>query len=131
MKTNILNAVLSVLFIATGIVAFFLSERFFNAIGDYYGTFNLHFVKDAGISYFSSGTLLLMALRNKAWRVPLTIGGAMFIVLHGLLHVQMLIMGMVPTAAGIGNEIAMVIVPAALTGVLAILRLQESKQPAG
>jgi len=127
MKTNILTAVLGTTFLFTGILAFFLPERFFDALGTYYGTFNLHFVKDAGISFFSSGCLLLASLRIRPWRVPFTIGGSMFIVLHGLFHTQMLITGMFPTGSDVAKEIALIITPAALTALLVMLRVKENQ----
>lgn len=124
MKTDSLTVVLGTFFLLTGLYAFFLPETFFNSIGDYYGIYNLHFVKDAGISFFGSGLLLLAALKYRQWQVPLTLGGAMFVVLHGLFHMQMLLMGMVPTGADIAREIALVITPAALTALLLALRLR-------
>lgn len=127
MKTNILTGILGTTFLVTGLAAFFASEQFFESIGDYYGVYNMHFVKDAGISFFSAGFLLLLSLRIVEWRTPLTLGGALWIILHGCFHIQMLFMGMIPTGADIAKEIALVITPAALTGLLLALRIRESK----
>ena len=124
MKTNLLAGILGLGFMIIGLLAFFASERFFDSLGTYYGTFNNHFVKDAGISFFCSGALLLSSIQLEQWRIPLTIGGAMFIVLHGLFHVQMLIMGMAPTGSDLIREIAIVITPAVLTFALVIARLR-------
>ena len=125
MKTNILAVVLGVSFTITGIVAFFLPQAFFDQLPDYYGVFNLHFVKDAGLAFFSSGTLILLSIRLKKWCVPLTLGGVMFVVLHGLFHIQMLLMGMAPAIADKITEIAIVIFPSLLAALLFYLRLKE------
>lgn len=127
MKTNILTGILGAIFLATGLAAFFASEQFFASIGNYYGDYNAHFVKDAGISFFSAGVLLILSLRIPKWRVPLTLGGALWIMLHGCFHIQMLLMGMFPTAADTVKEIALVITPAALTGLVLYLRVKEQK----
>ena len=52
MKTNTLAAILGFGFLAVGVMAFFWPLQFFNLWGDYYGTFNFHFVKDACIAWF-------------------------------------------------------------------------------
>ena len=131
MKTNILNAVLGFGFLVTGLFAFFYPSEFFSLLGDYYGTFNYHFVKDAGIAFISSGSLLLLSLRFIEWRLPLTLGGALFIVLHGVFHVQMLIQGMATTPADIAFEVLVVISPSVLSAILLIIRIRERSQAPG
>ena len=128
MKTNILTLVLGFGFFVTGLFAFFLPLAFFSLLGDYYGTFNFHFVKDAGIAFISSGSLLLLSLRFIEWRLPLTLGGALFVVLHGLFHLQMLIMGMATAPADIAFEVLVVISPAVLAALLLIIRIRERAQ---
>ena len=54
MKLNILAVILGIGFTVTGIFAFACPETFFGLLGKYYGAFNNHFVKDAGIAFFSS-----------------------------------------------------------------------------
>jgi hypothetical protein len=127
-KTNILNAVLGFGFLVTGLFAFFYPSEFFSLLGDYYGTFNYHFVKDAGIAFISSGSLLLLSLRFIQWRLPLTLGGVLFVVLHGLFHLQMLIMGMATTLADIAFEVLVVISPSVLAALLLIIRIRERAQ---
>jgi hypothetical protein len=127
-KTNILNAVLGFGFLVTGLFAFFYPAEFFSLLGDYYGTFNYHFVKDAGIAFISSGSLLLLSLRFIQWRLPLTLGGALFVVLHGVFHLQMLIMGMATTPADIAFEVLVVISPSALAALLLVIRIRERAQ---
>ena len=128
MKTNILTSVLGLGFIVTGLFAFFYPFDFFSLLGDYYGTFNYHFVKDAGIAFFSSGSLLLLSLRFIEWRLPLTLGGVLFVVLHGVFHLQMLIMGMATALADIAFEVLVVISPSVLAATLLIIRIRERAQ---
>jgi len=123
-----LTAVLGFGFFVTGLFAFFYPQEFFSLLGDYYGTFNYHFVKDAGIAFLSSGSLLLLSLRFIEWRLPLTLGGALFVVLHGVFHVQMLIMGMATTTADIAFEVLVVISPSVLAALLLVIRIRERVQ---
>ena len=131
MKTNILTTILGIGFFVTGLFAFFYPFEFFSLLGDYYGTFNYHFVKDAGIAFISSGSLLLLSLRFIEWRLPLTLGGALFVVLHGVFHVQMLIQGMATTLADIAFELLVVISPSVLAAILLIIRVRERAQAPG
>lgn len=128
MKLDIFAIILGIAFSVTGIFAFACSETFFNLLGSYYGTFNNHFVKDAGIAFLSSGVLLLLSARIPKWCVPLTLGGALFIVLHGLFHVQMLVVGMAPTVLDVATEVLIIISPSILTAVLLVLRIREHSQ---
>ena len=118
-------------FFVTGLFAFFYPFEFFSLLGDYYGTFNYHFVKDAGIAFISSGSLLLLSLRFIEWRLPLTLGGALFVVLHGVFHLQMLITGMATTLADIAFEVLVVISPSVLAAILLIIRIRERTQAPG
>ena len=128
MKLNILAVILGIGFAVTGIFAFASSETFFGLLGDYYGAFNSHFVKDAGIAFLSAGCLLLLSTRITKWCVPLTLGGSLFIILHGLFHIQMLIMGMAPTALDVAIELFIIISPSVLAALLLILRIREHSQ---
>jgi hypothetical protein len=128
MKLNILAVILGIGFAVTGIFAFVSSETFFGLLGDYYGAFNSHFVKDAGIAFLSAGCLLLLSTRITKWCVPLTLGGSFFIILHGLFHIQMLIMGMATTALDVAIEIFIIISPSVLAALLLILRIREHSQ---
>jgi hypothetical protein len=124
-KTNALTAVLGLGFLAAGLFAFFSPAVFFGLLGDYYGTFNYHFVKDAGIAFFSSGALLMLSLRIIEWQLPLTLGGTLFVGLHGVFHLQMLLMGMATTPADIAFEVLVVISPAALSTLVLLLRFKQ------
>lgn len=124
-KLNALNALLGFSFSAVGAYAFFDPVSFFSLLPEYYGRFNLHFVKDAGIAFGSSGLLLIAALVSRQWKLPLAIGGALFVVLHGAFHVQMLLMGMAPTLSEKVLEVMVIITPAFLTALLVVLRWLE------
>ena len=128
MKLNILAVILGIAFAATGIFAFASPETFFGLLGDYYGAFNNHFVKDAGIAFFSAGCLLILSTRIAQWCVPLTLGGSVFIILHGVFHIQMLVMGMAPTALDLAKEILIIISPSIFTALLLVLRIREHSQ---
>jgi hypothetical protein len=128
MKLNILAVILGVGFTVTGTFAFACPETFFGLLGDYYGAFNSHFVKDAGIAFFSAGCLLLLSTRITKWCVPLTLGGSLFIILHGVFHMQMLVMGMAPTALDVAIEILIIISPSIFTALLLVLRIREHSQ---
>ena len=128
MQLNLFAAVLGFGFLLTGLFAFSYPALFFSLLGDYYGTFNYHFVKDAGIAFFSSGALILLSIRLVKWRVPLMLGGALFVVLHGLFHVQMLVMGMAPTLLDITIELLIIILPSVLSAALLVLRIVEQSK---
>jgi hypothetical protein len=123
-KTNALTSLLGIGFVLNGVYAFFFSVQFFDLLPDYYGAFNNHFVKDAGIAFASSGLLLLLSLKMTAWRVPLTLGGAMFVILHGVFHLQMLTMGMATTRVELAKEWLLIITPSILTALLLVLRIR-------
>jgi len=125
MNLNIFAAILGLAFSATGVFAFSYPETFFGLLGDYYGVFNNHFVKDAGIAFFSAGCLLLLSIKMQKWSVPLTLGGSLFIILHGIFHVQMLAMGMAPTALDVAKELLIIISPSLFTALLLALRIKE------
>ena len=134
MKLNIFAAILGLGFTITGIFAFTYPESFFGLLGDYYGAYNNHFVKDAGIAFFSSGCLLLLSIKIMKWALPLTLGGSLFIILHGVFHIQMLVMGMAPTALDVAKEILIIISPSIFTLLLLVLRMREyiqNPEPAG
>jgi len=128
MLLNILALILGAGFAATGVFAFLFSEIFFSLLGAYYGTFNNHFVKDAGIAFLTSGSLILLSLKLTQWKLPLTLGGALFIILHGVFHMNMLAMGMAPTAMDVAKEILIIISPSILTAILLFLRIKEHTQ---
>ena len=128
MKVNSLTCALGLGFLLTGLFAFFQPTMFFNLLPDYYGQINIHFIKDAGISFFSSGTLLLLSLAVKKWQIPFAIGGALFVLLHAIFHIQMLFAGMAPNWLDKAIEIVVIVSPGLLAGLIVILRILESRK---
>lgn len=104
-------AVLALFYSVTGIALYFFPEPTFSALPVYYGVFNLHFIKDAGLAFLSSGVMLCAATINLSGRVNFACCAALFVVLHGLFHVQMLFSGMIP-GDFIAYEFMQVILPA-------------------
>lgn len=126
-KARILALVLGIGFSITGLFAFVYPDVFFGLLPSYYGDFNLHFTKDAGIAFFSSGSLILLSLKIEHWKVPLTLGGTLFVILHGLFHVQMLFMGMAPTIIDVIIESFVIILPSLLSVLLLVLQVRTQE----
>lgn len=101
----------------SGIALYFSPQQTFESLPAYYGDFNIHFVKDAGIAFFSSGLMLAFAAAKKALRLTFCLCASLFVVLHGLFHVQMIVGGMVPTDY-LPYELVQIILPASLLLVL-------------
>ena len=102
---------LSGFYLISGIVLFFFSQHIFNTLPEYYGLFNNHFVKDAGIAFLCSGIMLVLAVFDAARRFIYSFCASLFVVLHALFHVHMIFSGMVP-GAYLGYELLQVIAPA-------------------
>ncbi len=113
-------AVLAILFLGTGFALLFNSRSVFDGLPDYYGSFNNHFVKDAGLAYLSSGIMLAIAVFHRRSRSAFALCGAFFVVLHGIFHVTMIVNGMVPSAY-LKQEIVSVIGPALVTLTVVVL----------
>ncbi len=114
--------VLSFGFTFAGVFAFFFSESFFGLLGDDYGQFNNHFVKDAGLAFFSSGVLLIYSNLSDRWRFPLTLAGGLFVVVHGVFHIHMIFSGMISSEFGVVKEILVIVLPSLLTAFLIFIR---------
>lgn len=84
---------------------------------EYYGLFNNHFIKDAGLAFLSSGILLVFALFRESERLVYSFCASIFVVLHGLFHIQMLLGGMVP-GEYVAYELMQVVIPAFVLLVL-------------
>ena len=108
-----LLGLLAVFYLASGIALYFHPMQTFDSLPSYYGEFNHHFVKDAGLAFTSSAILLFLAVFKRRERLIYSFSASLFVVLHGLFHVQMLLSGMVPKAY-LGDELVQVIAPAML-----------------
>ena len=70
-----------------GLFMLFASEGWFARIAADPGPFNIHLVRDVGAAYVTSGVATVWGARAPAWRVPLVAAAALFLGLHGLIHV--------------------------------------------
>ena len=118
---------LAMLYLASGTALYFFALPTFESLPNYYGEFNSHFVKDAGLAFSSSAILLLLAVFNKSQRFIYSMSASLFVVFHGLFHVQMLLMGMVPTDF-IVYELLRVILPATVLLILVAVIYHHDKQ---
>ena len=84
--------------------------------------FNNHFVKDAGLAFFSSGVLLIYSNLSDRWRFPLTLAGGLFVVVHGVFHIHMIFSGMISSEFGVVKEILVIVLPSLLTAFLIFIR---------
>ena len=107
---GLLLGLMSFFYLASGIALFFFSQLTFDTMPSYYGVFNNHFIKDAGLAFTSSGILLAFALFRERDRLIFSFSASLFVVLHGLFHIQMLLGGMVPREY-LAYEVMQVIVP--------------------
>jgi hypothetical protein len=94
---------------------------------DYYGLFKYNFIKYARIVFFSSRLLFILSLHIKDWQQPLTLGGALFVMLHGLFHINMLLNGMVSTVLDSTIEIFGIVMPSLLALLLLVLRVKQGR----
>lgn len=113
----LLLGLMSLFYLASGIALYFFSQLTFDTMPGYYGVFNNHFIKDAGLAFSSSGILLVLALFRESERLIYSFCAAIFVMLHGLFHIQMLLSGMIPSEY-IAYELMQVIVPAFVLLVL-------------
>lgn len=74
------------------------------------GPFNPHFVADIGLAFLASGAGLLLFAWRRAWQLA-AFAGSWFVVLHGGMHLLMLLRGM---SHAPGTDVALVVLPAGL-----------------
>lgn len=82
--------------IVNGLFMLFTSESWFARIAADTGPFNVHLVRDVGAAYVTSGVAAVWAARTPAWRTPLAAAAALFLALHGLIHVAEVATGAQP-----------------------------------
>jgi hypothetical protein len=107
-----------------GLFMLFTSEAWFTNIAADTGPFNVHLVRDVGAAYLTSGVATLWAVRAPAWRTPLVAAAALFLGLHGLIHVAEVLTGAQPPVHLL-EDFPGVYLPALLLTVIAI------RSPAG
>ena len=84
--------------LVNGLFMLFTSEAWFTRIAAYTGPFNVHLVQDVGAAYVTAGIASLWAGRAAAWRLPLATSAALFLGLHGLIHLVEVARGVQPPA---------------------------------
>jgi hypothetical protein len=78
-------AIVAVYHIATGLLALFAPDSFFEQIGRY-GVENSHYVGDVGAFVLAFGVAIGLSIRWPAWRAPLLWLGALWYGFHALNH---------------------------------------------
>ena len=81
-----------------GVIMLVASEPWFTSIAADTGPFNVHLVRDVGAAYLTSGLASIWAARAPQWRTPLATAAALFLGLHGLVHVEEVLSGVKPPA---------------------------------
>lgn len=110
--------------IVNGLFMLFTSEAWFVRIAAYTGPFNVHLVQDVGAAYVTSGIASVWAARAPAWRAPLAASAALFLGLHGLIHLVEVLRGIQP-AAHLVEDFPGVYFPALLLAGIALRARKE------
>lgn len=84
--------ILGLAYLVSGALIFFFPLFFYEILGNYYGPFSEHFIKDSGLAFSASGMLLLYRSKSS---LHLTIhtkaSGNLFLLFHSLFHLEMLL----------------------------------------
>ena len=105
--------------IVNGLFMLFTSEAWFVRIAADTGPFNVHLVRDVGAAYVTSGVAAVWGARAPAWRTPRAAAAALFLGLHGLIHVVEVVRGVQP-AVHLLEDFPGVYLPALLLGAIAL-----------
>jgi hypothetical protein len=79
-----------------GLFMLLASEGWFTRIAADTGPFNVHLVQDVGAAYLTAGIASFWAARAPAWRLPLAASAALFVGIHGLIHLVEVARGVQP-----------------------------------
>jgi hypothetical protein len=82
--------------VVNGLFMLFTSEAWFTRIAADTGPYNVHLVRDVGAAYVTAGVASVWAARAPHWRLPLAATAALFLGLHGLIHVAEVATGAQP-----------------------------------
>ena len=102
-----------------GLVMLFASEPWFANVAADTGPFNVHLVRDVGAAYLTAGIASVWAARAPHWRTPLATAAALFLGLHGLIHVQEVLSGAQPPSHLL-EDFPGVYLPALLLAAIAV-----------
>ena len=111
-----------------GLFMLLTSEAWFARIAADTGPFNVHLVQDVGAAYVTAGLASMWAAQAPAWRVPLAASAALFLGLHGLIHVVEVARGVQPPAHLL-EDFPGVYLPALLLVALALRARTPSATP--
>jgi len=109
-----------------GIIAYLFPAAFY-VLASYTGEFSQHFIQDVGASYITAGSMLILATFRLEWRLPLSIAGGTFLLLHALLHLY-------ETISGIRNimyvlmEVFTIMLPTILVVVVVVASLSTKEE---
>jgi hypothetical protein len=82
--------------IVNGLFMLFTSEGWFVRVAADTGPFNVHLVRDVGAAYVTAGVASVWAAQTPAWRRPLAAAAALFLALHGGIHLLEVAAGVQP-----------------------------------
>jgi len=89
------------------------------------GPFNHHFILDVGMAFIASGGLLALGARTGTSAASFAVAGAIWPILHALIHVAGWFTNGFPTETRIAfSEVVGVVALAALGGLLAWFRMK-------
>ena len=94
--SRLLLILIAILNVLTGVQMFLMPEFFYETVPGVkmLGPFNIHFIRDAGLSYTAAGLLQAWGWRRNLY--SWSIGGGVWPVFHALFHLQMWIARRVP-----------------------------------
>ena len=130
MKSKAMTIVLYVLgayHFATGIVAYFMTEFFYERFTAHTGPLNEHFLGDVGAAYMTAGLALLLAAYIDRWRVPFSVSAVLFLGLHSLIHITEMVTGQLD-GTQTASDLVTVILPTVFVGVVVYYSVKLAKR---
>ena len=100
-------------FSLNGLFMLVLPEIWFNTIPGVTATgpFNDHFVRDVGAAYLVCGLAFAWLMRAPARAWPAAVGGCLFLLLHGAIHVGEFLFGTQSLGHLLGDIPAVIVLP--------------------
>jgi len=105
--------------IVNGLFMLFTSEGWFTNVAVDTGPFNVHLVRDVGAAYVTSGLATVAAARAPHLRAALAGFAALFLGLHGAIHVVEVLTGVQPPLHLL-EDFPGVYLPALVIGAIAL-----------
>jgi hypothetical protein len=105
--------------VVNGLFMLFASEGWFARIAADTGPFNVHLVQDVGAAYVTAGLASLWGARTPHFRRPLAAAAALFIGIHGVIHLVEVARGIQP-ALHLVEDFPGVYLPALLLGAVSL-----------